>query len=67
MRLYLSLLLLLSYPITSLGQLFAPTREVEATDDGIIVTYHFHGAYHQEDPLHEDAKFWKIPGFFTEA
>lgn len=63
MRHFSMLLLLLSFPITSLGQVFAPTREVEATDDGIIVTYHFHGAYHQEDPLRAGARFWKIPGF----
>ena len=46
-----------------MGQGVSPTRDVEATDDGIIVTYRFHGGFHQEDPLHPGAKFWKILGF----
>ncbi|MBR2153452.1 MAG: hypothetical protein IJ901_02385 [Bacteroidaceae bacterium] len=40
-----------------------PTRNVEITDDGVIVTYEFHGGIHQQDPLFPNAKFWKIPGF----
>ncbi len=46
-----------------LGQNCTPSCDVEITDDGIIVTYQFHGGLHQEDPLHPGAKFWKIPGF----
>mgnify|MGYP002623828397 CR=1 FL=1 len=45
------------------GQNCTPSRDVEITDDGIIVTYQFHGGFHQEDPLHPGAKSWKIPGF----
>lgn len=40
-----------------------PYRDVEIVDDGVIVTYRFRGAIHQQDPLYPDAKFWKIPGF----
>ena len=40
-----------------------PYRNVEIADDGVIVTYRFNGAIHQQDPLYSDAKFWKIPGF----
>lgn len=46
----------------SMGQ-HIPTRYVEATDNGIIVTYHFSGGIQQDDPLHPGAKFWQIPGF----
>ena len=40
-----------------------PYRDVEIVDDGVIVTYRFRGAIHQQDPLYPDAKFWRIPGF----
>jgi len=40
-----------------------PYRDVEIVEDGVIVTYRFSGAIHQQDPLYPDAKFWKIPGF----
>ncbi len=40
-----------------------PTRDVQETDSGIVVTYWFHGGIQQDDPLHPGAKFWKIPGF----
>ena len=42
---------------------FAPYRNVETTDDGVIVTYRFRGGIHQQDPLYPNAKYWKIPGF----
>lgn len=42
---------------------FVPYRNVETTDDGIIVTYRFRGGIHQQDPLYPNAKYWKIPGF----
>lgn len=42
---------------------FIPYRNVETTDNEIIVTYRFYGGLHQQDPLYPNAKFWKIPGF----
>ena len=42
---------------------FVPYRNVETTDDGVIVTYRFRGGIHQQDPLYPNAKYWKIPGF----
>ena len=42
---------------------YIPYRDIEATDSGIVVTYMFRGGIHQPDPLHQGAKFWKIPGF----
>ena len=40
-----------------------PTRDIQETDSGIVVTYWFHGGILQDDPLHPGSKFWKIPGF----
>lgn len=62
MRRYLFIISLL-LSANCMGQDFTPTRDVEATDDGIIVTYRFNGGLQQDDPLHPGAKFWKIPGF----
>ena len=42
---------------------FVPYRNVETTDDGVIVTYRFRGGIYQQDPLYPNAKYWKIPGF----
>lgn len=42
---------------------FIPYRNVETTDNGVIVTYRFRGGIHQQDPLYPNAKYWKIPGF----
>lgn len=42
---------------------FVPYRNVETTDNGVIVTYRFRGGIHQQDPLYPNAKYWKIPGF----
>ena len=39
---YISLLMALE----CMGQGVSPTRDVEATDDGIIVTYRFNGGFH---------------------
>ena len=63
MRHVILLILSLFMTLNSIGQSFRPTRDVETTDDGIIVTYRFHGGLHQDDPLHPGTKFWKIPGF----
>ena len=60
---YVLFILSLFMTLNCIGQSLSPTRDVEATDDGIIVTYRFHGGFHQDDPLHPGAKFWKIPGF----
>ncbi len=60
---YYTFVLTLLMSLACMGQGVSPTRDVEATDDGIIVTYRFHGGFHQDDPLHPGAKFWKIPGF----
>ena len=59
----LTLFFFLLMALDCIGQGVSPTRDVEATDDGIIVTYRFNGGFHQDDPLHPGAKFWKIPGF----
>ena len=40
-----------------------PTRDIEEVDDGIIVTYTFHKAIIQPDPLYPGASFVKINGF----
>jgi len=54
-------------PVLSWSQIntedYIPFRDIEATDTGIVVTYMFRGGIHQPDPLHQGAKFWKIPGF----
>ena len=62
MRIFLLLLSILT-AADSFCQNHTPSREVEATDDGIIVTYRFNEAFYQEDLLHEGATFVKIPGF----
>ena len=56
-------ILSLLFTLNLTGQDFIPTCDVEATDDGIIVTYRFNGGQQQDDPLHPGAKFWKISGF----
>ena len=57
----------ISLPSLSWSQIntedYLPYRDIEATDSGIVVTYTFRGGIHQPDPLHPEAKFWKIPGF----
>ena len=63
MRQITFIIISLLFSLNLTGQDFTPTRDVEATDDGIIVTYHFNGGQEQADPLHPGAKFWKIPGF----
>ncbi len=63
MRQITFIIISLLFSLNLTGQDFTPTRDVEATDDGIIVTYHFNGGQQQDDPLHPGAKFWKIPGF----
>lgn len=40
-----------------------PSRNVEQIDDGVIVTYEFHGGICQPDLLYSDTKSWTIPGF----
>ena len=62
MRIFLLLLSILT-AADSFCQSHTPSREVEATDDGIIVTYRFNGGVIQDDPLRSDAQLWKIPGF----
>jgi len=66
-RLIIYTLILTMLPCLSWAQTntddYIPYRDVEATDSGIVVTYIFRGGIHQSDPLHEGAKFWKIPGF----
>ncbi len=63
----ISSIILYVIPLLSCGQThtedYVPYRDVEATDSGIVVTYTFRGGIHQIDPLHDGAKFWKIPGF----
>lgn len=63
MRQITFIIISLLFTLNLTGQDFTPTRDVEATDDGIIVTYRFNGGQQQDDPLHPGAKFWKIPGF----
>ena len=63
MRQITFIIISLLFTLNLTGQDFTPTRDVEATDDGIIVTYHFNGGQQQDDPLHPESKFWKIPGF----
>ena len=63
MRQITFIIISLLFSLNLTGQDFTPTRDVEATDDGIIVTYHFNGGQQQDDPLHPGSKFWKIPGF----
>ena len=57
----------ISLPSLSWSQIntedYLPYRDIEATDSGIVVTYTFRGGIQQPDPLHQGAKFWKIPGF----
>ena len=40
-----------------------PMRDVEETEDGIVVTYHLDNATIQPDPLYTDKFFVKIDGF----
>ena len=40
-----------------------PMRDVEETEDGIVVTYHFDNATILPDPLYSDKFFVKIDGF----
>ena len=63
MRYIILLTTLLLTSMMSMAQDTVPTREIEITDDGIIVTYNICGSYHQDDLLHAGKKFWKIPGF----
>lgn len=63
MKRYIAFFMYLCCMAAMHAQDYTPTREVVETDSGIVVTYHFHGGIQQDDPLHEGAKFWKIPGF----
>lgn len=56
--------MMMLFPLWAMGhQDHTPNRNVEITDEGVIVTYEFHGGIHQQAPLYPNAKFWKIPGF----
>jgi hypothetical protein len=58
---FISLLMALEF----IGQGVSLTRDVEATDDGIIVTDHFNGGFH---PIRTNHSFWsevlEILGFY---
>ena len=40
-----------------------PYRNMEAVEDGMIVTYHFKGASIFSNPIFPNTYFWKIPNF----